>query len=485
MLPTALMTQKPMSEASNSDISLRDKADQLPMGTVIDDRYVIEGVLGAGGMATVYSARQTNVDRLVALKLLDIEDPPEEHVLRFIDEARIAAKIEHPNIVTIFDVGIHGAHDTPYIAMESVKGITLARELEDNGPMDELRALKLFHAALEGLEEAHSRRIVHQDLKPMNLLLERPGEKREKLRVVDFGVARVLRQHSERVDEENLYGTPRYFAPEYVRYQHISPQIDVYQMGLILAEALVGHPLVQSDNALECIRIHGKGLVEIPEELRETPIGDVIARAISMDLEVRYRTAAEFAAALEELADPAIFSADLTSSIYADDIDLSDDFSDFEQAAGPSKRRSPLPLVLIALFLLLLGGLGVFLLLPGEEQKPVEPKIVIKEVIVEPDASVAAEEPAVEEEEDTGPEIPSVAVTSEPEGAAIYEGSKIIGITPMKVPFPEFKRRRFAAQLKGYGSKTFYLTGEEEEQNIVLKKWQAKTRPKRNLKILD
>ena len=280
---------------------MANPAPNLPLGTVIQNRYEVLEVLGSGGFATVYKARQLSIERPVAVKVLDHLRSDAEKVDRFKREALIAARLDHPNIVTIYDVGVH--HETqPFIVMELLSGVTLRDELRDFGGIAPTRALPLFVDCLDGLAEAHKSNIVHKDLKPSNLFLHYPRQRRECLRIVDFGVARVLTNDTAHVTlTGNIFGTPRYFSPEYIQRQLVTPALDVYQMALILVEMLTGRPVVDVDNPLECIRIHGSGEIAVPEPVIDSPLGEVVVKALSIDHEARYPSAQEFCAALSRI----------------------------------------------------------------------------------------------------------------------------------------------------------------------------------------
>ncbi|MEO1270474.1 MAG: serine/threonine-protein kinase, partial [Myxococcota bacterium] len=275
------------------------------LGDVLDGRFEITGKLGSGGFATVYEGRQLNIDRRVAIKILDVyqrQDDPhsKQFEVRFQREASSAAQIAHPGVVNIYDYGVTQEGE-PYIVMEYLKGHDLDDELALHGPMDPKRAVRLAIQALAALQAAHKLGIVHRDLKPSNLFLTEPGERDEMLRVVDFGIA-AIQDSGEKLTQSGQYlGTPRYLAPEYVREQHVSPAIDVYQMGLILIEMLTAEPVVQGTSVFHSIFIHCSGELEVPNYLLESPLGLVLGKALSLDPEERYSDAGSLRDALEAL----------------------------------------------------------------------------------------------------------------------------------------------------------------------------------------
>ena len=276
----------------------------LNPGDVVNGRFEVVRPLGSGGFATVYVARQLNIGREVALKLLGVHFDPRQHSEmwgRFEREARVAAQIDHPSVVTIHDYGIYDATGQPFIVMELLRGHDLEHEIDNHGPLALERALPLFGDALDALATGHRLDVVHKDLKPSNLFLAHPRDRQERLVVLDFGIAGV--QDKARLTATGqVLGTPQYLAPEYIRDQLVSPTIDVYQMGLILVEMLTGSPVVNERNAMRCMMIHSKGLLEIPEALRSGPLGVVLGRALALDHTQRFPDAGAFSEAIQAVA---------------------------------------------------------------------------------------------------------------------------------------------------------------------------------------
>ncbi len=282
----------------------------LPVGMKIDDRYEILSVLGVGGFATVYRAHHLTIDRDVALKVMDLKkgvDP--SYSERFFREAKIAAKIHHNNVVSIYDFGHVSETGQPYIAMEMLHGHDLSHELTKNGPLSPNRAFILFRPVLDALSEGHRLGIVHKDLKPENLYLVDPGGSRELMKILDFGVARINSSEVAKLTSAGqLLGTPRYLAPEYITSQEVSPAIDVYQMALIMSEALTGIPAVSGD-PFHAMMLHCSGQIQIADFLLEGRVGEVFRKAIATDVAERYENCAVFAEALDTVAD--CFSGDV------------------------------------------------------------------------------------------------------------------------------------------------------------------------------
>ena len=283
---------------------------ELPKGMTLGERYEIVRRLGSGGFAIVYEATDRKVDRQVALKVIDLERTSDEahrpaYIRRFQREAKLAASVRHPCVVEVHDVGVLEDGETPYMVMELLEGWDLEVHMREHGAISPRRLLPLFVQALEGLGCAHEVGIVHKDLKPSNLFLKHPDKRHEQLCIVDFGVARQAGADTARLTHtDGAFGTPHYMAPEYSTEQLTSPALDVYQMGLILVELLMGAPVVTHPDPVAAMFQHVRGDLSIPTSLLESSLGEVIRRSLSLDPKARFEDGFAFADALREI-DPA------------------------------------------------------------------------------------------------------------------------------------------------------------------------------------
>ena len=317
--------------AATDDLSLQDPskggtAKKRGHGDVVVERvigsgrYEIHEPLGLGGFATVYRGFDRALQREIAVKVLDLEDLSRNNagttstlLERFQREAQFAARIAHPNVVNVFDIGLVDNDKTrPFIVMERLWGFDLEALLERNQPMHPDRLIPLFVHALDALGQAHLQGIVHKDLKPSNLFLSNPGQRHEMLRVLDFGVAHVQTPHNRSDHREGpdssrltavgqVLGTAQYMPPEYISEQIVTPALDVYQLGMILAEVLSGRHLVTTESPLESMRIHTYGRLELPEHLLGTPMEPILRRCLRRDHEARFPNATALAQALATL----------------------------------------------------------------------------------------------------------------------------------------------------------------------------------------
>jgi eukaryotic-like serine/threonine-protein kinase len=200
------------------------------------DRYHVERPLGRGGMARVDLARDVDLDRLVAVKVLaDNLAGDAELRERFVREGRLAARLAHPNVVGVLDAG--EVDGLPFIVMEYVDGETLADVVRREGALPWDRAVGLALQALDGIEHAHAAGLVHRDVKPANLLLRRDGQ----LKIGDFGIARAV-ELSGLTEAGTILGTAAYLAPEQARGEEVGPAADVYGLASVLYELLTGRP---------------------------------------------------------------------------------------------------------------------------------------------------------------------------------------------------------------------------------------------------
>ncbi|WP_437903194.1 protein kinase [Sorangium sp. So ce327] len=225
----------------SSKVSRAAATDPL-LGRVINGRFTIVSVIARGGMGKVYRAEQAPLGRICALKVLspkyDGDHDPEFH-RRFFLEASIAAKLTHPNTVTVFDYG-QSDDDIYYIAMEYIEGKTLHRVLREEGPFSEARAAHIARQICRSLREAHGLGVVHRDLKPGNVLLVDHEDEHDHVKVLDFGLVKDT-QSGEDLTQQGLFmGSPKYMAPEQITGSDVSARTDIYALGVMMYEMLSG-----------------------------------------------------------------------------------------------------------------------------------------------------------------------------------------------------------------------------------------------------
>jgi len=277
------------------------------IGSTLGGRYRLLELLGQGGMATIYRARDAQLERDVAVKLLRPEfgtDP--DFLARFRDEARAAASLNHPNITAVFDFGEDASG--PYIVMELVDGQDLGAILRDNGPLAPRQAARVSVEVAKALHAAHVRGIVHRDVKPSNILVGRDG----RVKVADFGIARALTESQLTLPGVTM-GSVHYFSPEQARGEPATVASDIYALGIVLFESLTGQRPFSGDGAAAVALARLTTTPPRPSALRRgvpVPLDTIVLRAMALEPAARYATAAAMASALEGyLADPAAGAA--------------------------------------------------------------------------------------------------------------------------------------------------------------------------------
>jgi serine/threonine-protein kinase len=282
---------------------------ELKPGEIVADKYQIVEPIGVGGSATVYRAQRVSMTQEVALKVMHSEHPDSENEkIRFAREAELVMKLQHPHVVPLLDYG-HTEDDVPFLVFALLQGRSLEARIRSEGPMAWAQAGRLSVQILKALERAHSLGVVHRDIKPANIFLSE-GVLGEVAQVLDFGLAKMVKEPDANLTQAGaLLGTPRYMAPEQVRGEMITHAADIYSFGLVMAEMLLGRPLVTGAKELDIYVAQGSDKpIHVPDEVLSTPYGNIIRRAVNKKVEVRYHMAsqmlADVQAALENLAGP-------------------------------------------------------------------------------------------------------------------------------------------------------------------------------------
>jgi serine/threonine protein kinase len=331
-------------------------------GDLIADRYELEELVGSGGMSTVFRARDLQLDRRVAIKILHehyAADP--EYLERFRREARAVARLTHPNIVTVIDRGDDDGRQ--YIVFEHVDGENLKELVLRAGRLPVRRALELALATADGLAFAHQHGLVHRDVKPQNVLLNGEGE----VKVTDFGIARSLHVEHGVTQTGTVLGTGEYLAPEQASGKPVSPATDVYSLGVVLWELLAGEVPFVGENFVAVALRH---VNEEPPSLRErrpdvTPrLEAAVDRALAKDPALRFSSMAAFAQELRACLAEAEGDAPPPESDLAHTLVTRPAPGRAQARRRQRSRRRPLAFVVLALLVagaafaavLLLGG---------------------------------------------------------------------------------------------------------------------------------
>jgi eukaryotic-like serine/threonine-protein kinase len=282
------------------------------LGTTVAGRYKVIKLLGEGGMGQVYLAEHSAIEKRIALKVLRSEYAHKgEIVTRFQQEAISASRIKHPNVLDVFDFG-QLENGCFYLAMEFLEGNDLADELQRSRVLTAPRALPIAMQICRALAAAHSKGVVHRDMKPENVFLQRTGDGEEIVKIVDFGIAQLKPSNEEAAATAShrrltrtgmIFGTPEYMAPEQASGKHADLRCDVYAVGIILFELFTGAVPFTGETFLGVLTKH---LNEVPPSMRavypdlqlSTELEGVVSRALAKDPLQRYQTMTELAQAL-------------------------------------------------------------------------------------------------------------------------------------------------------------------------------------------
>lgn len=268
------------------------------IGTLLGGRYEILDILGVGGMAIVYKARCRVLNRYVAIKMLKEEFlQDEEFRRRFYNESQAVAKLSHNNIVAVYDVARTDTQD--YIVMELIDGISLKEYLQKKGHLSWQETVFFAQQIAKGLSHAHSRGIIHQDIKPHNIMLLRDGT----VKVTDFGIARLESNQETRVVQEAI-GSVHYIAPEQAKGSSIDARADLYSLGVVMYEMLTGKLPFEGDSAVAIVMQHINSVPEMPSKVMQgVPRGmdDIVMHAMCPNVTRRYSSAQELYQDLERI----------------------------------------------------------------------------------------------------------------------------------------------------------------------------------------
>ena len=266
------------------------------IGKMLDNRYEILERIGTGGMAIVYKAKCHRLNRLVAIKILKSDlAQNEEFRRRFNAESQAVAQLSHPNIVSVYDVSRGG--DMEYIVMELIDGITLKQYMEKRGQLNWRESLHFITQIMRGLSHAHSRGIIHRDIKPQNIMVLRDGS----VKVADFGIA-CLADSAQTLTQEAL-GSVHYISPEQARGDRPDARSDIYSSGVVLYEMLTGRLPFEGDTAVSVAIQHINSIPLSPREIDPTipeALEEITMKAMAPNPDDRYADAGEMLADLEE-----------------------------------------------------------------------------------------------------------------------------------------------------------------------------------------
>ncbi len=304
--------QGDMTVCPDDNMPLMTLPDEDLVGTVLENKYEILEKIGAGGMGAVYKARHQLMHRQVAIKMVLAQLSANSMTLkRFTQEARATSQLNHPNILTVFDFGISPSNQ-PYLVMDFLEGVNFGKVLEETRQIPIPRAIGIFLQVCAALGHAHQKGIVHRDLKPSNIMLIELDGQPDFVKVLDFGIAKVLSSVDGETDNltrtGEVFGSPLYMSPEQFRGKSMDARSDIYSLGCVMYRSLAGICPVTGKDVLECMYKHVNESIppfsvtapeaQIPERLES-----IIMKALAKDPDERYASMNDLRADLEMCAE--------------------------------------------------------------------------------------------------------------------------------------------------------------------------------------
>jgi serine/threonine protein kinase len=293
------------------NVIFKNEDDEV-IGKVFANKYKIEKLLGEGGMAKVYAAMNTEIEKQVVIKLMRQQLPAkdkETSLKRFLQEIKVTAKLNHPNLVSLFDGGeIEGR---PFLVMEYIPGESLRQfiTLETHATFSD--AITIILQACAGLQEAHSKGIIHRDLKPENIMLREDTDRPDWVKIVDFGIAHLKQGGSKLTATGIAIGTVDYMSPEYLADKPIDARTDIYALGIILHELLTGHCPFEASSA-EAVMMKHLWTTPMPPSASRPGMNPgcaldrIVEKSLQKEPDARYQSVAEMRKDLQKaLIDPA------------------------------------------------------------------------------------------------------------------------------------------------------------------------------------
>ncbi len=372
---TMVSSSQPEMETVSAEVSPPD--NKLEAGRILGNRYEIRQRIGSGGMGTIYAARRIHIGDIVAVKVLRAEVVNDaQSKERFQREARAAARLHHPNAVVIHDFG-QDPDGLTYIVMELLEGPSLREVISAERVIPLPKAVRIMKQACAAIEAAHRLGIIHRDIKPDNITLLDSHDEVEHVKILDFGIAKLLLWTSDSPSEENtltqvgtVIGTPTYMSPEQCQGEPLDARSDIYSLGIVLYEMLTG---VQPFTAKNSTQLVIKHVTEKPRPLTDlrsdlpTEIERVVLKALEKNPEDRQQSALDLSRELES----AFASQNQPTAVeprFTVPVESSSDAKHKPDTIIRERSRTPLYAALAVIALLLFGGLGWWVFSPAPKK---------------------------------------------------------------------------------------------------------------------
>ena len=449
------------------------------VGTTIADRYRVLSKLGEGGMGVVYLAEHVFIEKRVALKVLSEDFARKaDLVARFMQEAKAASRIGHENIVDITDFG-ETASGSVFFAMEFLDGKDLAGHIKSDGAMPFSRAKHIMNQICRALGAAHSKGIIHRDMKPENVYLVTREGRADFVKVLDFGIAKMsaLDEGGSRLTRTGMiFGTPEYMSPEQAKGDKPDHRVDIYAAGCILYEMLTGDVPFHAETFMGVLTKH---MFEEPQPPSQRNPGahippdveEVCLKALAKDRDQRFQTMKEFAIALEQCAGGDLSQAWGNEPSGPGLRESSQAFRTAGTAArsavagkgapaeAPKKRTG-----------LIVGGILGAVALAGAAvvltRKPVEPpKPIVQVTTPKPVVAPPVEKKPVEPPK---PTQFTTSINTQPSGAEVFNGAERLGVTPCNVVLPASEKPvELTLKKKGYKEQTLHVVPDRDHDFVA------------------
>ncbi|PWU00493.1 MAG: hypothetical protein C5B53_03975 [Candidatus Melainabacteria bacterium] len=280
-------------------------SQDLAPGAVLSGRYEVISVIGSGGMGVVYKVKQPYLRKCFALKTVRSPYLSEQAITRFRKEAKAAGALDHPGLITVHDFGLL-EDGQPFLVMDLIASGSLLDAIKQHGQLPLDRVLDIFEQACDALIHAHQHKIIHRDLKPGNILLDKGGEGKDRVKIADFGVAKILEDDSgaslRLTQTGDMLGSPLYMSPEQCAGKIADERSDIYSLACSMFEALAGRPPFRGESALATLLLHQKEplprLTDVSGKSFPGSLEDLFARALAKEPEQRYQSMIELKQAL-------------------------------------------------------------------------------------------------------------------------------------------------------------------------------------------
>jgi len=420
---------------------------------LVGGRYRLEEMLGEGGMGQVYRAIDTVINKTVAMKCMTA-GLPEEEKKRFEQEAHSMAKIKHENVVDVTDFG-RLENDLPFFVMELLKGEDLFKMIEREGALPLERVIKIASQVCRGLGAAHQEGIVHRDVKPQNILLVKWSGKEDFVKIIDFGIAKVL--GGKGVTVAGLIGTPFYMSPEQATGDPVDHRTDIYSIGIMMYEMLTGKVPFIGENNQKTLHLHLYVQPMPPSEarpdLRFPPEVDlVILKAIEKDRNKRFQSASELEAAV--MAIPLHWTEPIEplleeKSALPKDVPAPVTERNEEMPAVPAHSKKRLIAGIVGgAVVAIAAGLLVGNMTNRHKPQKTESVLVMHDASARAPTSAPAPDAMVAEE---NKKTCRIRIVTEPAGADVLVFNDKIGVTPFEADFTKENRKiEFTIRKQGY-----------------------------------